>query len=180
MSILNIWERLINKHSIPNQNSSDNTSISDVLGNKTDNVDGDSLFALSQVSFEDRHACSQCYPELQDGIQVDTAAGAWTLGNFTEIIPSNAITSKFTLQYISIEAVSGNDTYELKLYKGTLGNEEGICCFRFTENVTAGTGTIAFSVNSQILDANERISAKLASANGNEDATISLEYNIYT
>lgn len=163
--------------SVPSQDSADNTNWGDVIGNKTDTHDGDSIAARTETLLDHVHHQSYVYPTLANGVTI-TGGAAWTLGNFTEIVPASTITSDFDIHHVSIEAISANDVYELVLYKGALASEVEIGRVRFTKNA-ALDATLNVPMQTPIVDANERISAKIASATGSDTATISLFYHIY-
>lgn len=179
MGILNIWERIWARHSVPSQNSSDNIDMADVIGNKTDNSSGDSAYSILHILEEHAHDPSKVYPTLADGVNITGGAGSWVLGSFVELIPASTITDKFDIHWVHVEAVSANDTYELVLYSGELGSEVEICRARFTKSTTAGAGASEFHVQTPIIPANTRISAKLASSGGGDNVDISIQYHEY-
>lgn len=168
-----------NQISKPAQDSADNNYIQDVLGNKLDTHSGDSLYGRIKQIGEHFHSESKVYPTLADGVTVTGAAGVWTLGNFVEIVPASTIASDFDIHYISIEDLSGNDVYELVLYKGALASEVEIGRRRLTKNANLD-GTQNQPFQTPLVSANERISAKVATkAGGSKTATISIGYHTY-
>lgn len=126
---------------------------------------------LSDLEYRQR-----VYPTLAAGITIDGAAGAWTLGTKTTIVPANTITSGFIILGINIGALSANDTYELVLYSGSVGNEVEIGRIRFVKTTTETVGYIP--LQTERIAANTRISAALASSSGNDDVVVSLVYKI--
>lgn len=118
------------------------------------------------------------YPTLAGGVVVTGAAGAWTLGNFIQVIPVNTIAIPITIKDLHIGAASSDATYELVLYKGLLGAEIEIGRTRFTrvDNLNL-IGDIR--CNCITIAANTRVTAKICSSNGgSRTATISLMYDI--
>ncbi len=159
--------------SVPAIDSTLNTSIEQVVGNKNDTHDGDSLAAKLHIFDEHIHNQSRVYPTLANGVVV-TAGGAWGLGGFTEIVPVSTIGLDFDIHYISIEALSANETYELVLYAATTE----IGRVRVIKNaVQDGTMNVPFQCD--ILPAGTQIQAKLATAGGGDSATISIFYHYY-
>jgi len=69
--------------------------------------------------WEAAHHNQKVYPTLADAVTVSSDAVAWTLGNFAEIIPANAIETEFHIHHIAVVAPSANGEYELVIYNGT-------------------------------------------------------------
>jgi hypothetical protein len=65
---------------IPSADSADNDHVSDVVGNKTDTHDGNSLAASIHTLLEHTHEISKCYPMMEDGVTITSNGAAWTLG----------------------------------------------------------------------------------------------------
>lgn len=164
---------------VPTQNSANNVSIRDVIGNKTDTHDGDSIYAFVETALDHVHNQARVYPTQAAGVTVAAAGAAWTLtNNFTnQVVPASTITSDFDIHYISIENLSANAVYELVLYNMTDGIEIGRC--RFTKNA-AQDGTMNVPMQTPIQDGNDKIGARLASSTAVEDTvTFSIFYHIY-
>lgn len=122
------------------------------------------------------HSPSKVYPTLAAGVSVVSGA-AWTLGNFTEIIPANTITEKFDIHWVDVEDVTDDETYELVLY----AVETEIARIRFAADNPAGNRitTSPVPVQMEIQEANTQIQAKLASSGATETAIISVIYHEY-
>lgn len=166
---------------VPSINSSDNSSPTDVIGNKNDTHEGDSIYAHCHTIEEHFHKASKVYPTLANGVTVSTDGGVWTLGAFVEIVPLNTITDDFDIHYVSIENINANGVFELVLYSnadGIPGNEVEIGRVRFTRNAIQ-SATLNVPMQTRIIDANSQIKAKLASDSGGDNAVISLFYHIY-
>lgn len=121
----------------------------------------DSLWLRSLVKTFARK--QQVYPTLTNAVTLTASATAWTLSGFIPFLPANTITNKFRIDHVSFAAFSAAVTYEFVLYKGTSGNEVEICRGRVHPGATTNS-VLAYPVFTQLLNANETISAKIASA----------------
>lgn len=106
---------------------------------------------------------SKVYPTMAATPTISSGSTAWVLGNFTELVPSNAITVPFKIDYMSFAAFSAVVTLEVILYKGLSGSEVEIARIRINPGATTAT-IMAFPIFSKGLNANERISVRIASA----------------
>ena len=126
----------------------------------------------------DEHVHSSVFvrPTLANGELVE-GGGVWTLGAFKEIIAADDIGTDFDIHWINIEAATADDIYELVLYV----EETELTRERFTVSLTAGARVLLppLATQTPIVKANSQIQAKVASATGNEDVTISLEGHMY-
>ncbi len=118
---------------------------------------------------------SNVYPTLADGVVVAGGA-AWKLGNFVEIIPADTINKPYDIRQIIVESSTAADTYEIVLYAGALGEEAEIGRVRSYED-TAVSGSHGVPIQTPVLSAGTRVSAKVASKSGGDSLTISLIYN---
>lgn len=123
------------------------------------------------------HSASKCYPTLANGELVTGVAGAWTLGNFKEIVPANAITSDFDIHYVTVEVATVSDVYEIVLYAAT--TEIGRVRIAFLD--VANSKTLpSIPIQTEVIKKNTQIQAKCANkVGGSEDITISLHYHTY-
>jgi hypothetical protein len=155
--------------------------IRSLIGESTDFPNGNStVFAFGNAGYQHIHQSAKVYPSLADGITVTGGSGAWTLGNFSEIISANTITTAFDIHYVNFENASANDIYEFVLYSGALGEEIEIARIR-TYKYATSTGAINVPIQIPVQYANSRISAKLASKGGGGDTvTVSLFYHQYS
>jgi len=158
----------------PPVDSTRNSDFRDVIGNKNDTHDGTSLMAEVHTIEENIHTASLVYPTLAAGEAVATAAGAWTLGNFVEIVPASTIGSDFDIHHVSVEALDDNTVYELVLY----AVEVEIGRVRFTKNANLDA-VVNVPMQTAIIAADSQIQAKCASASGSSVATISIFYHVY-
>lgn len=165
---------------IPSQNSASNNYVRDVMGNKNDDNNGDSLYSFSYKMDKHFHSPAMVYPTLANATVISKAnSSAWGLdASPTEIIPASTITSPFDIHYVNIGAISNNDQYELILFSGAVGAETEIARVSFDRSVTATEGSIP--CQTIILSENSRISAKLtSSATLIRSISVKLNYNIY-
>jgi hypothetical protein len=135
------------------------------------------LLAYSNAAYQHIHAPAKVYPTLLNGVTINGGAGAWELGINTEIIPANAITMAFDIHFINVEAASANDTYELVFYAGAGDGTEIGRVRTVKQSTPAGANNVPIQIPAQ--PANTRISAKLASATGGDNITISVFYHGY-
>lgn len=122
------------------------------------------------------HGPQLAYPTLANGVTV-TGGAAWTLGNYAEIVPINTITSAFCIEYLYVEDVSADDTYELVLYQTT--TEVGRA--RFTRDVAAASTEplIGIPFHTDLIPANSQVQAKIASSSGGDNAVVSIAYQLH-
>lgn len=168
--------RQSSKSYVPAADSADNILVSDVIGSKSDTHAGSSLKAFSERLEEHVHSVCSVYPTLADGVTLDTAIAAWTLGTITEIVPVNTITEPFDIHAIDLESISANGEFELVLYYGAVDTECGR--IRFVQTAVQ-SATLNTDIQTPIIPANSKISAALASAAGTQSAIISLRYHTY-
>lgn len=123
---------------------------------------------------------SKVYPSLATTPTFTTSATAWTLGDFTELVPANAISKPFEIAYASFASISASSTYEFVFYAGAIGQEIEIGRVRFIRSGTTGDAVLAMPIHSKILDAGTRISCKVAcGATGTNVCIASIIYFTY-
>ena len=165
-------------HRVPPVDSDANGFMRDAVGNKNDGHTGTSLMSLADTLCEHAHMQARVIPTGDDGITVTSAGGAWTLGAFAVVAPTNAITSDFDLHFVVVEDMSANVTYELVLYSGADASEVEIGRVRFTR-AQAPISSIVLPIQTPITAANSQIKAKIMDGGGGNNAVISLFYHIY-
>lgn len=149
------------------------------LGNVTDIwVSHKTVLGYTNVSYQHVHNPAYCYPTLANGVQVNTDANVWVLGNYTELIPTNTITKNFDIHWIQFENASANGVYELHLFRGEIGQEVFIGQVRTTRDSNQ-SGTSSVPIQVPVIPANSRISARVASNGGNRNVTLSVYYHDY-
>ena len=169
----------------PSENSTENNSLNDVVGNKNDKSFSDgqenpSLIGHATATYNHIHSPAQVYPTLADAVTVTGSASAWTLETIVEIIPASTITELFDIHWINISNISDEDQYEVVLYQGASGSEEEIGRVRFSRSSNfSQEGNVPIQVPP--IDANSRVSAALASkAGGSESCDFCLYYHTYS
>jgi hypothetical protein len=189
-SLIRYIKGILSLLTIPTADATTNTNHRDVIGNKEDaavTTVGTTKSAMAylkglinevEILTDHIHGAMKVYPTLAAGVTVTGNATAWTLGNATEIVPANTITSPFDIHFIEIEAVSATDVYEVVLYSGASADVE-IGRFR-TSKDSANTSFPPVSFMCPLQPANTKISAKCASSGGGGDTiTISIGYHLY-
>jgi hypothetical protein len=164
---------------VPAQDSSANNNAYDVIGNKLDTHQGDSISADVHRVDEHLHSASKVYPTLADGVTLTAVngAGTWTLGSLVEVVPASTITNDFDIHFISIEDISANGVYEIVLYAGASDVE--VARVRVTRTAIQDS-TLNVPVQTTLIAANSRIRAAVASAADNgETIDISIFYHLY-
>ena len=153
--------------------------INEKIGNSTDIWNGNStVLGYANVSYKHVHNPAICYPTLADGITINTSSTAWTLGDFTEIIPANTINVEFDMHFINFEDSSTTGVYELHLFSGEVGEEVLIATIRTSRDANQ-SGITSVPVQVPVQHANARISGRLASDGGNRNVTLSVYYHTY-
>jgi hypothetical protein len=124
------------------------------------------------------HSVQYVYPTLASGVTLNASSSVWQLGSFVEVIPKNTIDDVFDIHWLNVGAMNNVTTCELHLYKGDLGSEILIAQTRVVRlSNQSGAGSIP--IITPLISANERISAKLASATANTTLVISVSYHKY-
>jgi len=148
---------------VPAQNSAANVTINDVVGNKTDNNLGNSLYGRLDELYDQWQAERQVYPTLAAGATVVSANANWTYGAYAVVVPANAIATNFHIFNLSVEACNRDATFQLEFYKGAA--DDVVTAVRF--NITGGFfGNQVYFLGSEEIDANAQVRARLASSNG--------------
>jgi len=165
---------------IPLKNSVNNIKETDVIGNKTDDVLGNSIYSKLYILEKHIHSPAKVYPTLALATIINKVnSSAWGLdATFTQIIPLNTITVPFDIHFINLETISSNDQYELLLFEGGIGNEKEIARVSFERGTSATDSSIP--CQTELLAANSRVSAKLTSlATSARNISLKLHYHEY-
>jgi hypothetical protein len=164
---------------VPSADSAANLLIRDVIGNKTDDHLGDSVYSLLKTINEHMHSAVKCYPTLANGVSVITGLTPWALGNYAVVVPANTITQDFDIHHINVSSFGATDTCELVLYSGADGAEVEIGRVRFTRLSNIGAPPhIPFQTS--VIAANSQIKAKVANQSGSgSTAVMSILYHNY-
>lgn len=154
------------------QNSTANAVTADVIGNKTDDNTGDSLYARVDELYDQFQEERFVYPTLADGAAIVSANTDWTFGAYAEVVPANTIANPFHVMIVSIEACDRDAVFELQLYQSAA--DEVVTSIRFA--VDGGFyGNQVYDIKSAEIPANARVRARVASSNGTAQvATIAI------
>ncbi len=177
-------------HRRPSENSTANTLMRDVMGNKNDFVgvpynEGDaSIAGHLNTAYYHVHGKSFAYPEAADSVTVTSGNGVWTAGTITEVIPTDTLDeADFDLHWINIVNHSEDAEYYIEILAGGAGSETVIGATRswrdstFLGGQTANT-TKRIQVPQQPEDT--RISCRIYSSNdGTASVDISFEGHYY-
>jgi hypothetical protein len=76
----------------------------DVIGNKTDNEDGDSLYAKNYINTRHIHSECEVYPpfSVSYGVTIASSATAGQHGSIVQVIPASTVTSPFDIHWINV------------------------------------------------------------------------------
>jgi len=165
---------------IPTANSVNNILIRDVIGNKNDTSQGDSIYSYVHTIEEHIHNDVFIRPDLSGHINVQKATGIWAAyPTPTEIIAANDITSPFDLHFMNLTGISSTGGYQIALYAGPPGSETKVATFGFARNsVVSQEGTRL--IMTRLFPANTRISAALSgNMNAQESVNVKLEGHDY-
>ena len=172
---MNILQRFFG---VQTADSAANSTISDVIGNKTDKSFSDGSVTPSvaghlKAAYYHVHAPSVCYPRADDPKTVTDANDAgttpWGFGTIVEIIPAGTIATKFDIHHVIISEITEIDDYELRLYRGAALEEVEIGAIAFSRSTNfAEEGSHPIQVAPQA--AETRISAALASGDADGSA----------
>ena len=161
---------------VPAADSAANTDIADVIGNKTDTYDGNSLYSYIDSVHDSIASKRQVRPTLTAGATVVSATGDWTYGNYAVVVPASTITTDFHIHGVAIESCNKNAVFQLELYKGT--GDDVVAAVRFA--VIGGFfGNQVYVIGSEHIEANSQIRARVASSDGAANPvtmTISIVY----
>lgn len=165
------------------QNSTGNTYLSDIIGNRTDTsfsngTQTPSIIGHLTAAYNHIHSSSIIYPRDDDSVSITAASGSWNEGTKTEIVPASTITYLFDIHWIIVGTISAVDDYVVKLYTGDSGSEVfwGEAAFSRDSNQVRGS---QFPVQGHPIPANTRISASLLSGSGNNTVDIKVYTHEY-
>jgi hypothetical protein len=170
-------------HDVPSADSSNNSKIRDVVGNKSDDAllgpGSSSLYLLAgYMGYYHVHSPSICYPRDADSATLTAVndGNTWSEGSKVEIIPVNTINDPFDIHFVLLGDISANSEYVVKLYYGGVGSETfwGECAFTRDTNKVRGS---QIPIQGPPVPANARISASLLSENNNGET---VDIKLYT
>jgi hypothetical protein len=162
---------------VPGVNSAGNVSVVDVIGNKLDTWQGDSIYAVLAAQYASLHSETLVYPTLAAGAPVVSPAGLWAWGNYAVVVPAGTIAADFHLLAIQVETCSvANGIFQLELYQGAA--DDLIAALRFA--VFGGFfGNARYPIFAEAVTGGSQIRARLASSVGAAAITVSVEYHVF-
>lgn len=105
---------------------------------------------------------------------------SWLHGDKTEIVPADTITSWFDIHWIIVSNMADADDYEIRVYKGAVGEEEEIGRIAFSRNAVQDRSSYPLPIQVPPQNANTRISMSLASGTANTStAQVKIYYHTY-
>jgi len=174
---------------VPPADSTRNYFQEEVVGNKTDaavttptttkSLMGYMKGALNQLSTiigtldDSYHSAQKVYPTAAAPVTVTSGVGAWTLGNYIEIVPINTITGVFDIRWAVINDVGANTHFELVLYAGTTE----IARLVLTKTSAWGSSQ-TLPIQTPLIPANSQIQAKMMDGVGGSTLQIKLQYHL--
>ena len=151
------------KFGVPLADSADNLDWGDVIGNKLDTHDGDSLYSRVESIRDSVASERKVYPTLAVGATVTSSNANWTYGAYAVVVPAAQITDDFHIHGISIESCNDNAVFQLELYKGA--GDDVVAAVRFA--VVGGFfGNQVYIIGSEHIEGGSQIRARLAPSNG--------------
>ena len=167
-------------HDVPSVDSADNVFIRDVVGNKNDDHDGNSIRAVSHIINEHTHNSMMIFPLLDNPITLTKASGVWAaMPTPVEIIPADTVNIDFDIHWVHVNNISANGNYIIEIYKGDAGSEILIGTVAVSRTA-AQSQEGAVPIQTPLHNENERISAALSSSNNAQDSVlVKLGYHEY-
>ncbi len=155
---------------VPDPDGVLNATINEVIGNRSDGNNTNTLHGLLGDVYEEIHTAQLVYPTMALGALVTAHADAWTPGAFAEVVPINTITGEFHIHHICVCSASANGDYEVILYH--VETEIGRFTFTRSDKKDDVEGIDLFTPHCA---ANSQIQAKLASSNAASEDTVRLK-----
>ena len=173
------------------QNATSNKYIRDVIGNKTDTsfsngTTSPSIIGHLTAGYHHVHDSAKVYPTGAGDYGADpitltaSATTNWLHGSKTEVVPVNGITSWFDIHWIIVSSMADADDYELRVFKGGIGEETEIGRIAFSRNAVQDRSSYPLPIQIPPQMPNTRISMSLASGTANTStAQIKIYYHTY-
>ena len=189
---------------VPSADSTDNATVRDAIGNKTDTTAGnsivsqnknilartgdvdtqvsvpftadtESILAYLQTRYYHVHGASFLYPDKAIPVSLTANAAAWNeIGTIYEVIPANTITKAFDLHWASITSISATLDGVIDIFKGASGSEVKIASVDVSRT-SNHSREAAMPVQVPQQSANSRISCRFTSSTTNAN-TVSVKF----
>ncbi len=132
---------------------------------------------VNQLIEEHLHSPQLVAPSGAAGIALQSGAGAWTLGNFSnDIIAAGAEDDAFDLHGVDVENPNTNANYEIVFYYGATDIECGRVTFtRVNANLLSRSTTL----QTGFIPAGSRVRAKMMDSVGNSTCSVKVWYHHY-
>lgn len=164
---------------VSSASGTDNIYISDVIGNRNDSHDDDTLFGREHKWNDHTHSVSLYYPSLAANVTLTAGATAFSLGTITTIIPSSAITNEFDIHFVYVTNASVAGNFMIRLYQGSSGAETQIAEMKVSLGIVLNN-VAPVPTMTPLLISNTRVSAAVAtSTSGAASIDIALNYHTY-
>lgn len=154
---------------VPAVDGTGNITINQLLGNRNDGNNTTTIYALLNDMWEDGHHNQKLYPDLAAPVTVTSHTDAYTLGDFAEIVPANAIGIEFHIHHLHLSSPDANGQYILALYVGIV--EIARTSFSRTDKKDDVEG---LDIRIPHIVANAQIQAKLATSNAAQQDDVDL------
>jgi|GEM_PF-5125872 len=167
-------------HGAATANGSANILLRDIIGNKNDKSlstpGSDSLYGIAGfMAYYHVHSPSLIYPQLAAPITVTAGVGAWTEGGKVQIIGAGVKANAYDVHFVNLGTISQVDDYEIRLYTGAAAAEVFWGAASFTRDTNQMRAAYV-PIQGPPVPAGTRLSATLASGNGNN----SCDVKVYT
>jgi hypothetical protein len=149
---------------VPLQNSVNNVTMADVIGQKTDTELGNSIYSLLYRLDVDNHFPMSVWPTLAVGSPVVSAHAVWTYGAMTEIMPAGTVVFPFRIRFVHIEAIDKDGVFQLEMCYG--GADTVFHTVRYAQSGGFFGNMHLSLLSSSLIPANSRIRMRLASSDG--------------
>jgi hypothetical protein len=170
---------------VPSANAAGNNSMIDVIGNKSDDEAGNSLYAKAFTMEKHMHGRSKVFPTLAAGIRCTAAATAFKLGQQATIWASAGIATgeKVDVHFLVIASLATVGLYELVLYESSgataAGQATEIGRTKFIADAAKDVA-VMIPVMTPLFPSSRALRAKLAYSGGTaHTADISVMYHTY-
>ena len=117
------------------------------------------------------------YPPNAAGVTITSAAGTYTKGSYTEIIPVNTISTQFFITGVTLSNLTVNTDYELDIATGAAASEVIIATVSHMTDNTNLAHECLFPIPIKV-SSNTRISARSSDGTGSLTSIVKIRYKI--